>query len=66
LRGLPLHHSGIATFNIRTSGKDQAASCLHIARYTEVWKHKDERWQLVASRSRLLPESSNRREERLT
>jgi ketosteroid isomerase-like protein len=56
---IPLNNSGIATFKILTKGKDKTGPYFRIARYTEVWVHKDERWQLVASHSSLLPDSAN-------
>ena len=59
LQIIPLNNSGIATFKILTKGKDKTGLYFRIARYTEVWVHKNERWQLVASHSSLLPDSAN-------
>lgn len=64
LQIIPLTNSGIATFKILSKGKDKTGPYFRIARYTETWIYetwiyKDERWQLIASRSSLLPDSAN-------
>ena len=46
---------GVTTFRIDTTGTDDSGAYHRRARYTEVWVHRDDRWQLVASHSSLLP-----------
>ena len=57
LKVLPLINSGVATFKIISNGKDKTGPYIRIARYTEVWVFKNNRWQLMASHSSLLPDS---------
>jgi ketosteroid isomerase-like protein len=59
LQIIPLNNSGIATFKILTKGKDKTGPYFRIARYTEAWIYKGERWQLIASHSSLLPDTAN-------
>ena len=51
-------HVAVATFKIDTTGTDDTGPYHRIARYTEVWVHRDGRWQLAASHSSLLPAAS--------
>jgi ketosteroid isomerase-like protein len=47
----------IATFKLLTHGKDKTGVYYREARYTEVWIFRDNRWQLLASHSSLLPQT---------
>jgi len=50
-------NTAVATFKILTNGKDKTGSYFRVARYTEVWIYRDDRWQLLASHSSLMPDS---------
>ena len=55
LKILSHENTAVATFKILTKGKDKTGPYHRIARYTEVWIFRDDRWQLLASHSSLLP-----------
>ncbi len=59
LKILSHENTAVATFKILTNGKDKTGSYYRIARYTEVWIFRDDRWQLLASHSSLLPTVTN-------
>lgn len=45
----------VATFRLVSTGTDRTGPYHRTARYTEVWVHRDGRWQLAASHSSLIP-----------
>ncbi|HEX2060232.1 MAG TPA: nuclear transport factor 2 family protein [Thermoanaerobaculia bacterium] len=45
----------VTTFLIDVTGVDKTGPYHRVARYTEVWLHRDGRWQLVTSHSSLVP-----------
>jgi len=47
----------VATFRLVSSGTDRSGPYRRAARYTEVWVHRDGRWQLTASHSSLIPQA---------
>lgn len=61
LKVLPLSNAGVATFKILSNGKDKNGPYYRIARYTEVWIFRDNRWQLITSHSSLLPDTMERK-----
>ena len=56
LKILSFENTAVATFKILTHGKDKTGSYFRIARYTEVWIYRDDRWQLLSSHSSLIPD----------
>lgn len=56
LKIIPFTNAGIATFKILSIGKDKKGNYFRVARYTELWIYRAERWQLLSSHSSLLPE----------
>ncbi|MEI9911044.1 MAG: nuclear transport factor 2 family protein [Bacteroidota bacterium] len=48
-------NTAVATFKILTHGKDKDGPYYRVARYTDVWIFRNERWQLLASHSSLMP-----------
>jgi len=55
LKVLSFENTAVATFKILTNGKDKTGPYFRIARYTEVWIYRDNRWQLLSSHSSLMP-----------
>ena len=47
--------TAVATFKLTAKGTDATGPYDRTARYTEVWSHRDGRWQLVSSHSSLVP-----------